>query len=374
MSDSAGAVVTYAVAAGGSDIAARARDICIEQTAEVSEPLCRDPAIADRILGRIESIDEERPGRYRVRIRYSGDVLTDELPQILSVIFGNVSLKRGVRVEALDLDAAFARRLTGPRFGIQGLRDRLDARSRPLVASALKPLGRTTDELARYAYDLALGGIDLIKDDHGVANQRFSPFSERVPACADAVARANAVTGGRSLYFPTVTGPVDRILERADLAARSGAGGLLVSPLVTGPDFLRVLSAKTGLPVMAHPALAGAFDATPEHGIATDVLLGTLMRVAGADLVIFPSWGGRFPVARECCRRLDDALKRDMAGLNPAFPVPAGGLPIDRVSELADVYGSDVVFLVGSALFERSTDLAANARYFRSRVDPAYST
>jgi ribulose-bisphosphate carboxylase large chain len=55
--------------------------------------------------------------------------------------------------------------------------------------------GSSTAALAEMAYQLALGGIDVIKDDHGLANQTWSPFEERVTACCAAVAKANEETG-----------------------------------------------------------------------------------------------------------------------------------------------------------------------------------
>jgi ribulose-bisphosphate carboxylase large chain len=55
--------------------------------------------------------------------------------------------------------------------------------------------GSSTAALAEMAYQLALGGIDVIKDDHGLANQTWSPFEQRVTACCAAVAKANQETG-----------------------------------------------------------------------------------------------------------------------------------------------------------------------------------
>jgi len=39
------------------------------------------------------------------------------------------------------------------------------------------------------------------------------------------------------------------------------------------------------------------------------------------------------------------------------------------VPELLGAFGRDVVFLIGSALYERSPDLSANAAYFLSLVE-----
>ena len=72
------------------------------------------------------------------------------------------------------------------------------------------------------AYDFAKGGIDLIKDDHGLANQNYAPYEERVRACCAAVRRANAETGRRCVYAPCLNAPADLIVPRAKFAkARS---------------------------------------------------------------------------------------------------------------------------------------------------------
>jgi ribulose-bisphosphate carboxylase large chain len=60
----------------------------------------------------------------------------------------------------------------GPRFGAAGLREVLGVPRGPLLCTALKPMGSTVAALAEMAYAFAKGGIDIIKDDHGLANQR----------------------------------------------------------------------------------------------------------------------------------------------------------------------------------------------------------
>ena len=57
-------------------------------------------------------------------------------------------------------------------------------------------MGLSATDLAELAYRFALGGIDLIKDDHGLTNQPFCPFEERVRRCAEAVARRTARPAG----------------------------------------------------------------------------------------------------------------------------------------------------------------------------------
>src|SRR3989475_4861565 len=49
-------------------------------------------------------------------------------------------------------------RSRGPLLGIAGLRELTGARGRPLLCTALKPLGRSAPELAQLAYGFARAG------------------------------------------------------------------------------------------------------------------------------------------------------------------------------------------------------------------------
>ena len=108
-------------------------------------------------------------------------------------------MQPGIRVLRLDLPPSLLQQFKGPRFGREGLRALLGVADRPLLGTALKPMGLPAADLADLAYQLALGGVDIIKEDHGLTDQPFAPFAERVPRCAEAVARANRQTGYRCL-------------------------------------------------------------------------------------------------------------------------------------------------------------------------------
>ena len=69
------------------------------------------------------------------------------------------------------------------------MRERLGVYDRPFTFTALKPMGLPPEALAEEAYRCALGGIDLIKDDHGLMDQPFAPFRERVERAAGPMRR-----------------------------------------------------------------------------------------------------------------------------------------------------------------------------------------
>jgi ribulose-bisphosphate carboxylase large chain len=305
-----------------------------------------------------------------VVVTYAVETTGFELPQLLNVLWGNTALIPGVRLIDFTLPKLLLDRFGGPRFGVAGLRLLFDAPKRPLLATALKPMGRPAEWLAKTAYELAVGGIDMIKDDHSLANQGFAPFRERVERCAEAVRRANERTGATAIYMPSLNAPYPLIEERLGEALQAGVGGLLVLPGITGFDLMRDLAKReeVGVPLMAHPAFLGSYSASRTNGIEHGTLYGKMMRLAGADLSIFPNYGGRFSFSQDECRRVAVGLAEPIPGIAQAMPAPGGGMTLDRVGEIKRFYGDDVALLIGGDL-HRGDDLTATAAALRAAVE-----
>jgi ribulose-bisphosphate carboxylase large chain len=360
---------SYEFAGPPSEARGRAEALCVEQTIEFPADLVPDDDIRGQIIGRIEREDEVGPNTVRVEVSYAVETTGHELPQLLNVLFGNTSLLPNVKLVDVHLPRTLGDRLGGPRFGIDGLRRVFSAPDRPLLATALKPMGSPPERFADMAYQLALGGIDMIKDDHSLANQPFAEFKARVTACADAVRAANDRTGLNAIYMPSINAPQRLLEERMRIALDAGAGGLLILPGITGFDHMRDLASRSdvGVPIMGHPALLGGFVASVTGGISHGVLYGTWMRYAGADLSIFPNYGGRFSFTPEQCTEIADACREPIDGIATIFPAPGGGMTRDRVDEIVGFYGRDVALLIGGDL-HRGESLAQTAEAFRAAV------
>lgn len=362
--------VLYSIAAASEQEAQeRAFSVAVEQTVEFPYELVPS-TIQEQIVGRVAGLEPAGPGRWLARISYAVETTGFELTQLLNVMMGNSSIFPGVRVERFDLPGMLLGRFRGPRYGVQGLRTYLGVPERPLLSTALKPQGLSARDLADLAYQFALGGIDIIKDDHGLADQPTAPFAERVARCAEAVARANQKTGLKAIYMPNVTGPADRVREKALLAKNLGAGGLLVAPGLTGFDTMRMLAddEEIALPIMSHPAFVGSWVTSPGSGFSHGALFGQLCRLAGADATVYPNWGGRFAFSKAECASIAEQSKAPMGHLKPVFPAPGGGMTVSRVPEMYEVYGRDVIFLIGGGLFRGGPDLVENCRQFRNLV------
>lgn len=353
-------LVTYRITAGDPGEVAEA--IRVEQTIEF--PLELAPAwIQETVVGQVVARQGDE-----ITVAYDPAVVGGDLVQLLNVLWGNVSLFPGVRIIDLHIPPALAGLWAGPRFGVAGLRELLQAPTRPLVCTALKPMGLSADDLARDAAVLATAGFDLIKDDHGLANQPWAPWKDRVQRCSQAVLDANAAAGTHGRYMPSLNVPAHRVHEAAAEAKGAGAGALLVLPGITGFDAIRELAEDPdlGLPLMAHPSFLGSHIVNRDQGMDHGILLGTLMRLAGADISIFPNHGGRFSFSTDECLDIRDRCHEPLAGIASIFPSPGGGMSLERIPEMVDFYGRDVVLLIGGAL--HCGDLRTNAEAMMAAV------
>src|ERR1700690_2726720 len=113
---------TYRLFGSEKDARAKAEDICIEQTVEFPADEVPDGIIRDHVFGRIESFESWDTESFKAVISYAVEIAAGELTQFLNVVFGNSSIKPGIRVEHLDLPESLLRCFKGPRFGRAGLR------------------------------------------------------------------------------------------------------------------------------------------------------------------------------------------------------------------------------------------------------------
>lgn len=345
-------------------------DICIEQSVEFPYEFIKDKYIKQDIVGKIISITKKNK-KYYVKIAYNNQIAGNEFTQFLNVLFGNTSLKPGIKLENFELSDFFYNFFKGPKFGIDGIRKILNVYDRPLTCSALKPMGLKPEKLAELAGKFASGGIDIIKDDHGLANQSFSPFKKRVKLVCKTIKKNLLFLKHKTIYTPNITADSEsEIFNRAFYAKKCGAGGVVISGFLTGLSTVKKLSENPefNLPILLHPSFSGSFVVNPKSGISHFALFGKLSRIAGADIVIFPNYESRFSFTENDCKEIILGCKIKMKNIKPVFPGPGGGISINSISKLIKFYGKDVVFLIGGGLFNYSTDIIKSCQKFKSLI------
>jgi len=313
------------------------------------------------VVATVESI-QPQAGGFDVVLGIAPSTTGREASQLMNMIFGNCSMQPEVELIDVEFPDGFAKSFPGPRYGVEGIRTVTGVKGRALTCTALKPQGSPIEYLARLARTFTLAGIDVIKDDHGIANQAIHPFEQRVAAVQKAVSDANRETGGNTIYAPTFSGGGLSLREQARVANDHGVKMALVAPMLVGIPAFVELQVDLAIPVMAHPAFAGATRMAPP------VVLGKLFRLFGADATIFPNYGGRFGYSRETCLEITRVAREPSHGMRPALPVPAGGMTVDRVEEMVGDYGTDTMLLIGGGLLSAREKLLEKTREFVRKV------
>ena len=366
--------VSYRIfASNESEALKRAEGIALEQTVEIPRDVVPSGYIEDTIMGKVEDIEYETGETFTANISYSPDSAGDELPQLINVIFGNSSIQKGLKVIGFELGEEMSKRFPCARFGIKGIRERANKAEGGLISPVIKPQGSSADTLAEISYRCALAGAEIIKDDHGLTNQHMAPFQERVEKICIAVEKANKETSGSTLYFPNIAGHSKDLQDYARFAKDAGAGGVLVMPGLFGFDLInRLVKDKTfDLPIMAHPSFLGPYVLSPDTGLTHAMMFGALQRLAGTDISIFPNVGGRFGFSAEECQSIvKDCRSEDGPGI-PIFPSPGGGMSADRASDMKNMYGDDVVYLLGGSLLRYGDKIGEGIREMREALQKA---
>ncbi|WP_076792286.1 RuBisCO large subunit C-terminal-like domain-containing protein [Chlorobium sp. KB01] len=306
----------------------------------------------------------------RITIAHPHRNFGPKLPNLLSAVCGEgVFFTPGVPVVKL-LDIGFPdsylQEFDGPKFGVEGIRDLLQAYDRPIFFGVVKPnIGLSPDEFAEIAFQSWLGGLDIAKDDEMLADVDWSTLVERSRVLGEARRRAEKQTGEPKIYLANVTDEVDRLIEQHDIAVSNGANALLVNALPVGLSAVRMLARHTKVPLIGHFPFIAAFSRMEKYGIHSKVMT-KLQRLAGLDSIIMPGFGSRMMTPEEEVQENIAECLQDFGHIRRSLPVPGGS---DSALTLETVYrkvGSvDFGFVPGRGVFGHPMGPKAGAASIR---------
>jgi len=348
----------------------------------------------DRLMGKAYEFRDLGDGSYLVRVAYPAELFEEgNMPAFLASVAGNVfGMKRvkGLRVEDIYLPPSFLKGFKGPSKGIQGVREVLGVKGRPIIGTVPKPkVGYTPEEVEKLAYELLVGGMDYVKDDENLASPSYCRFEERARAVMKAIDRAERETGERKVWFANITADVRGMERRLKLVADYGNPYVMVDVVIAGwasLGYVRDLAEEHGLAIHAHRAMHAAFTRNPYHGVSM-FTLAKLYRLVGVDQlhVGTPEVGKLEARAVDVIRNarvlreetyvpdVEDVfyLPQPFSGIKPAFPVSSGGLHPGTLPEVISKMGTDIVIQVGGGVVGHPDGPRAGAAAARQAIDAA---
>ncbi len=293
------------------------------------------------------------------------------LPNLMSAVMGEgLFFTPGVplvRLEDIRFPESYLAHFEGPQFGVAGVRAQLQAYDRPIFFGVIKPnIGLPPEPFAALGYEGWCGGLDIAKDDEMLADAPWSPLAVRAAALGAARRRAERETGVPKMYLANITDEVDRLCELHDVAVSAGANAVMVNAMPVGLSGIRALRRHARVPIVTHFPFIAAFSRVATHGVHSRVIT-RLQRLAGADVIIMPGFGGRMMTPETEVLENVRACLEPMGSLRPSLPVPGGS---DWAGTLATVHrlvgSTDFGFVPGRGVFGHPMGPAAGAASIRA--------
>jgi 2,3-diketo-5-methylthiopentyl-1-phosphate enolase len=291
-------------------------------------------------------------------------------PQILTTLLGN-DASTSVTAKLVDLEFPddFAAEFGGPRFGTEGIRDLVGVHDRPLLLNMIKPCtGLTPAQGAKIFRDVAMGGIDFIKDDELLADTPFSPIVDRVKAYREAGRQAYEETGHHTVYVCNISDNPHKIIDNGLRAVEAGAEALMVTYATVGYGSVAALADATKVPILGHFAGSAVYFEGDNSGMSAQLASGLLPRIAGCDMIVTATPYGGYPLRSLSYLQTFNAATGPRPHIRPSMPVIGGGVHPGTVSRYLSDLGTDIILGAGGAIAGHPQGPAAGVTAFKQAI------
>ncbi len=291
---------------------------------------------------------------------------------LFTTLLGNdASTSAQVKLVDLQLPESFIAGFKGPKYGIEGIRKLTGSSSgMPLLLNMIKPCtGLTPEEGARIFYDVALGGIDFIKDDELLGDPDFCRAGKRAKAYLKAAKAAYEKTGTYTTYICNITSSSNKITDTLKSVIDAGIRAVMMCFSTVGYSTFQYISESTDVLIMGHYAGSGIANEGLTSGLSSHLSVGKFARMAGADMVMMNTPYGGYPLTKLQYQKTLHHLILPDHHLKPCMPVCGGGVHPGLVPQLIADCGYDIVLAAGGAIQGHPMGAAAGVTAMRQAAD-----
>jgi ribulose-bisphosphate carboxylase large chain len=341
-----------------------ANNVALESSIGTWTDVVTEKAYVKKLAAKVFSMS---PKTGNIKVAYPSELFEEgNAPNILSSIAGNIfgmKIVKNLRLEDIKIPKKILNSFKGPKFGIEGVRNMLKVKDRPLVGTIVKPkLGLKTKDHAEVAYDAWKGGCDLVKDDENLSSQKFNEFDTRLARTLEKQNQAEEQTGEKKAYLVNVTAETTDMMKRAQLVEDLGGKYVMIDIVTSGFAALQSLrEANFKLGIHAHRAMHAAFTRNKKHGMSM-MVLADLARLIGVDTLHIGTVVGKLEGTLEEVSEINEEIEKkhvkathtrlsqNWGKIKSTLSVSSGGLHPGHVPYLMKHLGKDLVIQMGGGI------------------------
>lgn len=308
--------------------------------------------------------------------------------QILASIRGNIyGLKELDELKVLDwkIPEKFQKQFSGPNVSIKEIRKVVGTKTRPHVGTIVKPkVGLTPKEWANVAENAFMGGLDMVKDDENLVDQKFCRWKDRAYRTILAAEAAKDETGDGKIYVANITAFLPKMLERIDWLSDHGWKMCMIDVYVMGLAGLKEITDelhKKKFLIHAHRAGHGAETRGP-WGVGY-AFWEKLYRLLGVSSLhtgtgVAKMEGSAFEISKYGEIATQEKIKGNppffldfkwAKKIKPVMPVASGGLQPGMMEGVKEIYGQDFTAMCGGGVHGHPGGTIEGAKAHRAAGD-----
>jgi ribulose 1,5-bisphosphate carboxylase large subunit-like protein len=315
----------------------------------------------------------EKIRELELTIAYPTAIFECGITRIWNIIFGEIprlGYLTGFRCNDIYFPESLLARFPGPRFGVPGIREKLNVFDRPLFCRSMRPaVGLTTDEMISINRTVLSGGFDIVKDDELTYDTDRSEFLSRIRRMVDMKKSVEDATGEKKMYVANIIDDHSHSFRYAELAAKEGVDALLVSVHLQGMSIISEVSKISGLAILSHNTCGDFSTRLPFWGVSDEVMI-KMQRMMGADFVITPGAFSTPYFDDENTKKVLSACQNDDVPYKATIPILQGGKISSHLSKYFESVGSANFMLIVAAAVDNSPQgQFAGAKAFREVWD-----
>ena len=324
--------------------------------------------LSGKLVGYYEiPVEDESCKSAVIQLAFPINAWHDNVPMMLLSIAGNCfAYSKDIRLLDVTFPKNMIKNFSGPKFGVEGIRELLGVKERPLSLHIIKPkMGMTPKQTADQVYKTAIGGADMAKDDEMTSDTYNNNFKDRLKYVMEAIDKAKEKTGKRMIYFCSITDEVYRLHERAREAVELGANGILITYSV-GLSAIREITSdpEINIPVMVHNSHMIAAMKSISWPVFTK-----LLRLCGADQTLTPTYWSSIPmVSLEEGIRCQHVAQAPFYGFKKMWSMPAAGTYPGLAPVLISEYGKDIIIPSGGGMLGHPDGYTEGARAWQQAI------